>query len=234
MGWTIETAATAAMLALGGCANAPTASAPAAERAYAVSGFTGVELAGPDDVRVTVGPAFSVRAAGPSDVLDRLDVAVQGDRLRVRRTGRSVGRQGASVFVTLPVLRSASLGGSGDLNVDRVEGGELSAAVGGSGDLTVGRLAVDRMMGSVAGSGTLSLAGTARDLELSVAGSGGVAAGDLVAERATVSVMGSGDVRATVRGSATVSVIGSGDVDLGPAARCQVAKAGSGSVRCGG
>lgn len=233
MRWTIA----ATVLALGACANdsaAPFVSSAMTERSYALSGFTAVELSGPDEVRVFVGPDFSVRATGPADTLDRLEVTVEGDRLRVRRTGRSVGRDGATVFVTLPTLSAASLGGSGDLRVDRVDGGDLVTSVGGSGDLTVERLAVDRMKGAVAGSGTLSLAGTTRELDLSVAGSGDVAADGLVAERAAVSVVGSGDVRAAVRGPATVSVMGSGDVDLGPAAQCQVSKMGSGSVRCGG
>ncbi len=230
MRWTIA----AAVLALSGCANASAVPSPATERSYALSGFTAVELAGPDDVRVSVGPGFSVRATGPAETLDRLEVTVVGDRLRVRRIGRSVSRDGATVFVTLPALRAASLGGSGDLRVDRVEGGDFATAVAGSGDLTVERLAVDRLTGDLAGSGTLSLAGSARELELSVAGSGDVAAGGLATERAAVSVMGSGDVRAAVRGPASVSMMGSGDVDLGPAARCQVSKMGSGSVRCGG
>ena len=41
-------------------------------RTFAVAGFTGVALRGSDDVDVRVGPAFSVRAEGPSAELDKL------------------------------------------------------------------------------------------------------------------------------------------------------------------
>lgn len=232
MKWTIATAA----LALGACVgDADGATGEGAERSYALSGFDSVELSGPDDVRVSVGPEFSVRATGPAETLDRLEVTVEGDRLRVQRHGRTLGHDaGATVFVTMPSLRAASLAGSGDIAVDRVEGDEFAAAIGGSGDLTVKRVEVERLKGSIAGSGTLALAGVARELDASIAGSGDIEAGGLTADRARVSLMGSGDVKAAVRGDATVSLMGSGDVDLGPAARCTVSKAGSGTVRCGG
>ena len=231
MRWTILAPA----LAVSGCMSDSGGSSGMTERTYALSGFNSVQLSGPDDVRVSVGPAFSVRATGPARVLDQLEVIVVSDQLRIRRTGRSLGMNAATtVFVTLPALASASLGGSGDLSVDRVEGEDFTAAIGGSGDLTVRQVSVARLKGAIAGSGTLSLAGTARELDASIAGSGDIAAGGLTAERARVSVMGSGDVRAAVRGDAAVSMMGSGDVDLGPAARCTINKMGSGSVRCGG
>lgn len=233
MKWTIVAAA----LTLGACVSdsGGEAAGPQTERSYSLSGFDAVELSGPDNVRVSVGPDFSVRATGPAETLDRLEVTVKGDRLRVERKGWKLGSDNAAtIFVTLPSLSAASIGGSGDLTIDRVEGGDFVASIGGSGDLTVERLAVERVKGAIAGSGTLSLAGAARELDASIAGSGNIAAGNLIAEGARVSVIGSGDVRAAVRGDATVSMMGSGDVDLGPAARCTISKMGSGDVRCGG
>lgn len=229
----------AAALALGACVNdAGAQQMQGTERSYALTGFDSIELGGPDTVRVSVGPGFSVRATGPEETLDRLEITVKDDSLRVRRkrqAGGSFSREpGATVEVTMPAIRAAALGGSGTLNIDRVERGDFAAAVGGSGDLTLERVAVERMKAAIAGSGTLSLTGTARQLDASIAGSGDIAGGELVVERASVSVMGSGDVRAAVRGNAAVSVMGSGDVDLGPDARCTISKAGSGQVRCGG
>ena len=50
----------------------------ASVRSFAVGGFDRVELAGPDDVIVKVGPAFSVTAKGDAWSLDQLDIRVDG------------------------------------------------------------------------------------------------------------------------------------------------------------
>lgn len=206
-------------------------------RTYDVTGFTEVALAGSDDVDVRVGPAFSVRAEGPTDVLDRLRIERKGDALTVgRKRGISMGREtgSAKVFVTLPRLVGASLAGSGDLAVDRVDGDRFEGSLAGSGGLSVGALGVRAASFNLAGSGDVTAAGRADRLEVSVAGSGNVDATRLSARAAEVSIAGSGDVRAAVNGTAKVSLIGSGDADLGPGARCTVQRIGSGSARCGG
>ncbi len=207
-------------------------------RTYAVADFTGVEVRASDDVDVRVGTGFSVRAKETPDVLDQLSIERVGDTLRIGRRDRAGlslgGRDSAKVFVTLPRLTDAAVSGSGDLAIDRVEGGAFAGAVAGSGSLAVAALGVDEAELSIAGSGDLSAAGTAKRLEASIAGSGSVEAPRLIATEAEVLIVGSGDVRAVVNGPASVSVMGSGDVDLGPGARCTTSRMGSGEVRCGG
>lgn len=208
-----------------------------ATRTYAVNGFTAIDLRGADDMTVSVGPGFSVRADGDPAVLDRLKIEKVGDTLRVGRVaaqGWHWSGKGAKVSVTLPALAAVSVAGSGDVTVDRVTGSRFAGDGAGSGRLAIGQLAVDDAHFNVAGSGALKLAGTAKRLSVSIAGSGEVEARDLTASSADISVAGSGGVRATVNGPATVSMMGSGDVDLGSGAKCQTTKLGSGSVRCGG
>ncbi len=205
-------------------------------RSYAASGFTQVSLAGSDDVDVRVGPAFSVRAEGKSDVLDRLKIEQKGDTLSIgRRNGGGLFQSGsAKVFITMPAITGANLAGSGDLTVDRAQGEELKAKLAGSGTMTFAQIAVGRADFAIAGSGDIDVAGTARRLGVSIAGSGNVEGKELTAQEADVKVMGSGNVTARVKGPATVRAMGSGDVDLGPDARCDSKDAGSGDVRCGG
>ncbi len=205
-------------------------------RSFATSGFTGVGLKGADDVDVRVGPAFSVRAEGRSEDLDRLQLTRNGDTLNIGRRqtmGWSHGEK-VTVFVTLPRLASAAVAGSGTMKVDRIGGAAFSGSVAGSGDLNIAALAVDDADLSIAGSGNAHVAGAVKHLTVSVAGSGSLDAAGLRAAGAAVSVAGSGDVRAAVNGEAKVSVLGSGDIDLGASARCKTSKLGSGSVRCGG
>lgn len=216
----------------GGAAPGGTASA----RSYDATGFTGVDVRGPDDVTVRVADAFSVRAEGDSRVLDRLEVAVVDGTLRIGRKNQngwswSSDDNGVRIHVTLPRLTRASISGSGDLDADRAEG-DFAGSVAGSGNLRIAALTGGAADLSIAGSGDLSVAGTATRVSASVAGSGDIDAAGLTATSANVSIAGSGNVRGTVKGDAAVSIIGSGDVELGGGARCTVSTMGSGEARC--
>lgn len=206
------------------------------QRSFDVAGFAKVELRGSDDVEVRVGPGFSVRAEGPSEELDRLEIIRDGDTLRVGRKRGNWGwskSEGVKVFVTMPRIAGASVAGSGDMAVDRAEGAGFSGAIAGSGDLSVGSIRAERVELSVAGSGDLTGAGRTGRLEMNIAGSGNIDARQLTAGQASVSIAGSGNARALVNGPAQVSIVGSGDVELGGGARCTTSKMGSGEVRCG-
>ena len=205
------------------------------QRSFPIDGFEKVELAGSDDVVVRVGPAFSVRAEGPAEVLDRLRIEKDGDTLEVgRKRDSGYVRGKARVLVTMPRIVGAAVAGSGNMQVDRAGGAKFDGSLAGSGNLQIGQLRADEVEFSVAGSGTARVAGAAKKLEVNIAGSGSIDAPQLTANEAEVSIAGSGNVRATVNGRAEVNMMGSGDVDLGARASCKVSKMGSGSVRCGG
>lgn len=205
-------------------------------RSYQVGNFTGVELAGADDIDVRIGQNFSVRAEGASEDLDRLRIRLEGSTLSVdrrRQNGVSWGGHKVTVHVTMPRIVQASVAGSGTIRVERVEGDRFKGELAGSGDLALDAVAAGNVSFDIAGSGSVKAAGTANALSVDIAGSGGIDAPGLKAASAKVSIAGSGDVRAAVAGPAKVSIMGSGDVDLGPQARCETSKMGSGSVRCG-
>lgn len=235
----MRTIVMAALLPLAACGNYAEDDTPGIEasgtgssRTFAATDFRRVQLAGSDNVEVRVGPGFSVRAEGDPQVLNALRITTKGDDLRVsRRSGSSTGQ--ARVFVTMPAITGADIGGSGNMMIDRVEGQAFGGRIAGSGNLAIGQLRVEAVDFSVAGSGDLSAAGEAGKLEVNIAGSGNLDAPQLSARSAEVSIAGSGNVRAVVKGSAEVNSLGSGDVDLGPDARCTVRKMGSGEVRCG-
>lgn len=203
---------------------------------YPARDFDTVTLGGAARVVVRTGATFSVRADGPAAAFANFRVARTGRTLEVghRYDGRNTPLEGRiTVYVTLPVLAGATVGGSGSIDADRAAATEFSGTVGGSGNLRVARLDARKAALSVGGSGTIVAAGQVGALTADVGGSGGISAPNLRASRADVAIGGSGNVRAMVIGSASVSIAGSGDVDLGPQAHCAVSKAGSGSVRCG-
>ncbi|TGX54700.1 DUF2807 domain-containing protein [Sphingomonas gei] len=230
----------AALLPLAACqsnaerqGNATEVSGTGATRSFAASGFTKVDLRGPDDVDVKTGTNFAVTAEGDSKVLDQLDIRVVDGALRVaRKDGNWVGNdRGARVHVVMPKLGAATLGGSGDLTIDRAEG-DFHAAAAGSGNLTIADLRAGSADLSLAGSGDLTVAGSASKLSVSVAGSGDIDAKRLTAASADISIAGSGNVFGTVKGPASVSILGSGDAELGGGAKCSVNALGSGEAHC--
>lgn len=229
-----------AIAASAALAGAATAQSQGSERSYQVGSFEKVAGAGPNHYLVSVGSAPSVRASGPAKTLDRYEVVVRNGELQVRlksewRRDKSNRKlKPATYRITLPRISAASYAGSGDMSVDRVDGGTFEANLAGSGRLTINRMAVEKANFSVAGSGNLSASGKARKSDVSIAGSGNVRARQLRSVSASVSVAGSGDTALTVDKDADISIVGSGDVAIAGNARCRISKMGSGKVSCGG
>lgn len=206
-------------------------------RTFPVADFTGVALRGSDDVDIKLADSFSVRAEGPSEVLDRLKIERDGTMLKIgRKSDPSFNwgsSKGAKIFVTLPRLVAANVAGSGDMTVAAAEGDDFEASNAGSGSITIAALKVKSAEFNIAGSGEITVKGSAGSLKMAIAGSGDINAAGVKASQADASIAGSGSISADVDGSATVSIMGSGDVDMGKNATCTTTKMGSGTVTCG-
>ena len=228
----------AAVFALVSCGSNATAPGNTPQELSRLRDFTKVALAGPDHVVVRQGAAFSVTVAGDERALARLEMTVRDETLEIGRKHdwRSIlpGKDGgATITVTLPALREATLAGSGDMRVDQLTGREVEASVTGSGGLVIARIQADSVDLETSGSGTLTASGQVREADLSVTGSGGIAASGLAARTAELSLVGSGDAQLRVDDRASVSIVGSGDATISGTATCAVSRTGSGAVRCG-
>jgi hypothetical protein len=209
-------------------------------RNYQVSNFQQIEVAGPYDVDVRTGPVVSVAARGSEKLLERTLVEVRGNKL-VIRPQRTQGwfnfgwsHHGKAEFtVTVPQLSGASIAGSGDIRVDKVQGDAFAGEIAGSGGINIGNLEVQQLKFEIAGSGGVKAqAGKTQSAKYEIAGSGDIDARGVAAQSAEVSIAGSGNVRANATGTAKVRISGSGDVDVTGGAKCDISKAGSGDVRC--
>ena len=213
---------------------------PTARRDFQVGAFDRIALSGSPDIQVNVGAAPSVRAEGDQDLVDRLEVVVEGGQLRVRiREGSSNWfsfhhDRGVKLYVTVPSLAGVSIAGSGDVRVDRVQGARFEGSIAGSGDMEIGALAVTDAAFTVTGSGDIRGTGRAERTNVSVTGSGDIDLGALETGDATLAVAGSGNIGIRATRTAAVEIHGSGDVTVAGPARCTISKAGSGDVHCGG
>lgn len=206
-------------------------------RDYQVGTFSEIALGGPHDVEFKAGPDVSVRAEGPSDILDVMEIKVEDGKLligikKMRSFRMAAGAKAVKVTVTAPTVSALSIGGSGDIVADSIEGAKLDTAIGGSGDITVGAVKVDTASASIAGSGTIKLTGTAGSTSTNIAGSGDVDLSGLQADIADANIVGSGNASLYARKSAEVKIMGSGDVTVAGGGTCQTSKMGSGSVTC--
>lgn len=212
---------------------------PMVSRSFPVGAFDQVEAAGPFDITIHTGVAPSVQARGNQSLLDNLQVDVENGTLRIRPRAQhnffsfSFHRRKADIDITVPTLKAATLAGSGDLHIDKVQGNSFEGKMAGAGDLTIDSANVGSLKLSVAGSGDAGVkSGKAQSAEYGIAGSGDVDAGSMTAQNATISIAGSGDIKAHATGTADVSIMGSGDVTVTGGAKCSISKAGSGDVHC--
>lgn len=228
-----------AVLALSACSESKSAenAGPSGSRSFALSGFDAVSLSGPDNVKIVEGAAFAVTATGPQKILDKLDISVDGTKLKIGRE-RSANMlnwesgKGVLVTVTMPVIRRAAIGGSGDMTVDAPATGDFEGAIGGSGDLRISKVAATSLSLSIGGSGDIQAAGTTQTGEFSIAGSGNIDASKVTAKDIEASIAGSGDITANATGTVSASLVGSGDVTVKGTEDCSVSKVGSGEVLC--
>jgi hypothetical protein len=205
-----------------------------ATRAYALGGFDRIELTGTPDVVVAVGGASSVRADGDAADLDQLQIEVVGGALRIgTRPGSTGPRHPVVIHVALPALRAAAIIGTGDINVDRVQGQAFTGTVGGTGDLDVRQLRVSEASFSVTGAGGIRASGAAERTSVSLNGVGDLSLSGFETRDATVSLTGAGDIALRATGTAAVQLTGTGGVTISGGARCTIANTGTGDVSCG-
>jgi len=230
--------AASAVLASGCHVRAEENAGPEVSRNYQVGAFQEIEVAGPYDVEVKTGANPSVSARGSEKLLGKTLVEVKNGKLVIhpqREHGLNFGwgnHGKASFTVTVPQLSGATIAGSGDVRIDKVQGQSFKGTVAGSGGLDIGAIEVQSLEMNIAGSGEIRAAGKAQSADYGIAGSGDLELGGVQTQQAKVSIAGSGNVHAHSSGTADVSIVGAGDVEITGGAKCKVSKTGAGDVRC--
>jgi hypothetical protein len=194
------------------------------------------------DVRYVQGQDAKVVVTGPADEIE--DIVVDGG---VIRYGRERGwgffpfwhwrdwgfERDVNIVVTAPQITGAGVGGSGHLDLGRLNQDRLEASVSGSGSLVAsgqikslavavsgsGSERLDQinagdMTANLSGSGWIRGTGTANSLRLGVSGSGAADLGGLTVQDAEAHLSGSGSASLSPKQSADISVFGSGAVRL--------------------
>ena len=214
----------------------------AAQRGYSVTSFDRIQVQGPFVVRLTTGRGASARAEGDLRAIDEISVQVVGSTLRVRRNvsnswggypGENAG-QSAILYLTTHSVEQATVIGTGDLEIDRMEGGRLVVSLGGNGRLAIGEIQADHAALAITGSGVMEVGGHSETGRVTVEGPGTFAGSGLTVDDLTVNLNGPGSIEVAADREAEVTAVGNGSVIVTGNASCTDRSVGSGRVSCGG
>lgn len=200
--------------------------------------FDAIDATGPDNVSVTLGNAFSVKAEGDAKAVADLDIRVKGGKLVIGRKSKGDwnwgkdGDKGATVRVTMPAIKSADLTGAGDFDLDKAEGDSLDLSLTGAGDFRIGAVKLKSLTTDITGAGSVKIAGTADSAKLSITGAGDIDGKDFRVGSADVSILGAGDIDFASDGKVAISIMGPGDVTVKGNAQCTTSGVGPGEARC--
>ena len=211
--------------------------ASAATRNFGINSFEKLRIEGPYRVRLATGVAPFAKASGSPAALERIALEMRGNTLLVRANssgwgGGYPGIDMGSVEITLGThdLTSASLTGSGALQIDKVKGLSFDLSVQGSGVAAIGQTNVDQLKVGVGGSGSVTLAGQAGMMTAVVRGVSSLQAQNLTTKDATIGAEGTATVDAKVTNSAKVDGNGAITVRFTGSPACTLRVSGSASV----
>ena len=226
-------------------ANAQWIKLPSAEvRSYDISGFDKIVLTSPAEVTVRQSDKFSVSARSKyKGALDILKLELRDRTLYIsmeQKIFQSFPEH--HVFVTLPILTSLTVHGSGEIELKGAFVGEsLEARIEGSGDMELEEVRLrDNFSSTLNGSGDLKFKNlAARNMQLSLHGSGDIEGAHAdVFQNADFSIQGSGTLQMrTVRcANFSTKLNGSGDNNFRNVAfseNASIELSGSGDINIG-
>lgn len=201
--------------------------------ARAVSGFTGIDLAIPADVKIIQGSTEGLTLETDDNISPLIETVVEKGKLVIRlqkKTG-SVSTKVLRMTVNMRAIDQLDVAGSGNISADKLQAAQLKCSIAGSGDVRIGDLDASTLRISIAGSGDFLASGKTDALEGSIAGSGDINTQSLSANSVKLNIAGSGDAAVWAKKTLKISIAGSGDVSYFGDAEVNKSIAGSGSIR---
>jgi hypothetical protein len=185
----------------------------AATSTRALPNFSGIDLAGSNNVTVMAGARQSVVVHADANLLSRVTTQVKAGKLIIGDVGSFEAKSPMYVEVSVPSLAALDLSGSGNITVTGIKASRLTVTLPGSGDISASG-SVTRLNISIDGSGNAQCSGLiARNVDAVVSGSGDIFV--TVTQSLDAKVAGSGAVLYSGNPQVTTSITGSGDVTPG-------------------
>lgn len=166
------------------------------EEARTPGDFDAIEVGGPFQVEVTVGPSTTVEISGDDNVVPKVSSEVSGSTLHIELPGRVATKLPLKVMITTPTLVELDAGGASTVTVSGLQGESFEVELSGASEAT--------------------LRGQTTDLEVDLSGASRLHSEELSASSVDVEVSGAShaevtaneEVDADASGASTVRVHG--------------------------
>ena len=211
----------------------------AGERRYSITDFDKLRLVGASRVIIETGRVTTVRAVGDREALEQITLESLDRTLTIQPVSSTVtsqtkpGFKPVTIYISLPLLSTVKLSGSGAVSVATLRGLQTEVALTGSGQISIAKVITDNLSVRLSGSGTIALAGKALKADANIKGSGSVAAGNLNVADLKLMAASSGTIGMAASRSANITATGSGTVAVTGGPSCTVQNIGVGTVTCG-
>jgi Putative auto-transporter adhesin, head GIN domain len=200
-------------------------------REIPVAMLNAIVVEGSTDVTVVRGDTQRVEITGQPQLIDLLKTKVDNGVWEITTTKCYSSDRDLSVRLTLPMLNSVIIEGSGDVTSEQVfNTGKTHLAIKGSGSIAIDTLHEGLLEVVIEGSGSVSVHGTCRELECTSNGSGDLHALGLAANEAELDLKGSGSVELTAISELDAELTGSGSLRYKGKPEVSTKVTGSGSV----
>ena len=189
-------------------------SGPLVTKDYDLSNFTAVAAGSAFEVEITRSDSYSVSVTVNENMVERLDVGVSGNTLRISLKP-DIGITGAATLkakVTMPELIGLDLSGASRTTLagfksDKSLKSEASGASTLRGDLTCGDASF-----SVSGASKVNLSGSAQDLNVEASGASTVDLSNFASQNTVVNASGASKIIVAPSGSLDVEASGASTV----------------------
>ena len=159
---------------------APELSGQRASRSYDFTNFDRIEIEGQWSVTIERGSAWSIAVETPVELLDNVEVELEGDELSVSYEGgwcSGCSRDGnvLEATITMPDIESLDLSGSTMLSFSGFDGRSLTVDVSGAVALRGASSRFDMLVLDLSGAGSVDLSDVpVTDASIDVSGAGNV------------------------------------------------------------
>jgi hypothetical protein len=166
-----------------------------ATQTRSVAQFSRLDLAGSNNVTVTVGERQSVVVHADSKLINDVTTRVVDGTLTIADTGSFTAPSPMSVEVSVPSLAALEVSGSGQISVSGIKAQWLTV--------------------TISGNGLLYATGSAAQLDVTLNGEGAAQLNQLVADNVSAFVTGSGLIEVTATASLVAVIPGDGAIIYG-------------------
>jgi hypothetical protein len=195
-----------------------------------VVSFNEVDNEGSFNVYISHDSVFSATVEAESNLIPYIQTIVNGNTLRIDTRENLKNNQPMNVYVTTPIIRGATLSGSGTIVLDSLETDYLDIVLSGSGKIS-GFTITNQIDTRISGSGNVSMESYTNSSNFNISGSGNF---DLTGESSSgvFTISGSGNINSYnyQQSDCIAKISGSGDMYLNVTDHLDVNISGSGSV----